>query len=216
MAAPRWPLRVSLEAARTIRPDSLDPTHRPMRLLPALLLTTCLAAPLHAQMGMGGMGGRRMDGGMGQMGRNALPKFATTNEMQTFNAADALLKDAGKLKLTEAQVTALTSLRGALYERNADLMVRYDSVRRNFKIPKALESPNQSDGTMPSQQEMAALGEQMRFMVNIAEQIAARRPEQIAQCLAVLDPSQHDRANKVLADQSDDLKKATPHLPTRR
>jgi hypothetical protein len=184
-----------------------------MRLALALLPVTLLTAPLHAQFGQPG---RRPDGGMQRMGRNQIPKFATTNELQAFNAAEAVLKDAGKLKLTDDQVTQLTALRGTLYERNADLIARYDSVRRNFKIPKELEYPSQGSGTMPTQQEMQALGEQMRFMVNITDQLLLRRPEQVAQCLALVDDSQRSRATKVLEEQTDDLKKATPRMPERR
>ena len=99
-----------------------------MRFVPALapiVLLVCLASPLMAQFGQPG---RRPDGGQSRVGRNQIPKFATTNELQAFNAADALLKDAGKLKLTEDQVTQLTALRGTLYERNADLIVRYEAI----------------------------------------------------------------------------------------
>ncbi|MDZ7631996.1 MAG: hypothetical protein U5K74_11800 [Gemmatimonadaceae bacterium] len=187
-----------------------------MRLPALLLLAALLPTPLVAQMGsgMGGMAGRRPDGGMSRMGRpNALPKFATTNELQSFNAAEALLKEGRKLKLTDEQTTQLTALRATLYERNADLMVRYDSVRRNYKIPKELENPNMSGGAMPSPEEMSALGVQMRFMVSIAEQLMQRRPEQVAACLALVDDSQRDRARKLLDDQTDDLKKAVPQRP---
>lgn len=185
-----------------------------MRLKFAVVLLSLLPVSLFAQ-GMGNMGGRRPDGGMSRMGRpNAIPKFATTKELESFNGAEALLQDTRRLKLTEPQVAQLNSLRGTLYERNADLMVRYDSVRRSFKIPKELESPSQNDGAMPSQQELAALGEQMRFMVTIAEQLMARRPEQVAQCLALVDDTQRERATKMLEDQTNELKKAVPARPS--
>lgn len=188
-----------------------------MRLPSLLFLAALLPAPLMAQFGQaGGVPGRRPDGGASRMGRpNALPKFATTNELQSFNAAEALLKEAKKLKLTDEQTTALTALRATLYERNADLMVRYDSVRRVYKVPKELENPAMSGGAMPSQEEMSALGVQMRFMVTIAEQLMQRRPEQVASCLALVDDSQRDRANKVLEDQTNDMKKAVPQRPNR-
>lgn len=185
-----------------------------MRLATLLCLATLLPAPLIAQFGQGGMQGRRPDGGASRMGRpNALPKFATTNELQSFNAAEALLKESKKLKLTDEQATALTALRATLYERNADLMVRYDSVRRVYKVPKELENPAQSGGAMPSQEALSALGVQMRFMVSISEQLMQRRAEQVASCLALVDDSQRDRANKVLEDQTDDMKKAVPQRP---
>jgi hypothetical protein len=185
-----------------------------MRLAP-LLVFVLLPVSVHAQFGQAGaVPGRRPDGGASRMGRpNAIPKFATTNELQSFNAADALLKESKKLKLTEEQTTALTALRATLYERNADLMVRYDSVRRVYKVPKELENPAQAGGAMPSQEELAALGVQMRFMVSIAEQLMERRPEQVTQCLALVDESQRDRARKVLEDQTDDMKKAVPQRP---
>lgn len=186
-----------------------------MRLTTSLMLLTLLSVPAGAQGGFGQ--GRRPDGGASQIGRpNALPKFATTKELETFNPADALLRDAQKLKLTESQSEQITALRATLYERNADLMVRYDSVRRVYRVPKSLESPGQSDGTLPSQAELSALGVQMRFMVSIAEQLMARRPDQVALCLALVDESQRDRARKVIADQTDDLKKAVPQRPEQR
>ena len=186
-----------------------------MRIITALLVLSLIPASLAAQYGgMGGMGRR---GGYGDqnMGRRGLPKFATAKELERFNAADALLRETNKLKLTEAQVAQLTTLRAQLYERNADLLVRYDSVRRDYHPPKSLENPAQASGSEapPSREEMALLGEQMRAMMGVAEQLMERRPEQVAACLAMLDEGQRDRATKVLEDQTDDLKKAVPQRP---
>jgi hypothetical protein len=180
-----------------------------MRVSKLILLLTLLPSALVAQ-GMGGMRGMR--GPIGEnMGPRGLPKFATAKELERFNAADALLRETNKLKLTEPQVTQLTALRATLYERNADLLVRYDSVRRDYHPPKSLENPQQGGGgEQPSPQEMSRLGEQMRSMMAVAEQLMERRPEQIASCLALVDESQRDKANKVLEDQTDDLKKAVP------
>lgn len=191
-----------------------------MRLRSLAFVLTFVPVTLSAQYG--GMGGY---GGMGRRNpiientgpRRGLPKFATAKELERFNAADALLREANKLKLTEDQVTQLTALRATLYERNSDLLVRYDSVRRDYHPPKELENPSQSSGgTPPTQEEMAHLGEQMRSMMGVAEQLVARRPEQVAQCLALVDESQRERASKVLEDQTDDLKKAVPQRQDRR
>jgi hypothetical protein len=186
---------------------------RPGVVIASTALLALQAAPLEAQFGQPG---RNPYGSQQPIGRNQIPKFATTNELQSLNAAEALLKDAEKLKLTEAQVSQLSALRGTLYERNADLIARYDSVRRNFKVPKELENASSSGGALPSQEELQALGVQMRFMVNITDQLIQRRPEQVAECLALVDDSQRGRATKVLNDQTDDLKKATPRMPNNR
>ncbi|MCC7055291.1 MAG: hypothetical protein IT355_18610 [Gemmatimonadaceae bacterium] len=186
-----------------------------MRVVNVLLLLSLLPPTLAAQ-GMGGMGGMRgMRGPISEnTGRRGLPKFATAKELERFNAADALLQDARKLKLTEEQVAQLTTLRATLYERNADLLVRYDSVRRDYHPPRSLENPNQGGGgEPPSQEEMMHLGDQMRAMMAVAEQLMLRRPEQIALCLALVDESQREKANKVLEDQTDDLKDAVPQRP---
>lgn len=166
------------------------------------------------------MGGRR-GGGMGdqRMGnpRSVLPKFATAKELERFNAAEAVLNERRKLKLTDQQVEQLTTLRATLYEKNADLLVRYDSVRRNFNPPKSLTDGSGASGAsaMPSPEEMEKLREQMIAMSAIAGQLLQRRPDNMDACLALVDDTQKDRARRVLDDQTDDMKKAVPQMPSR-
>lgn len=171
------------------------------------------------------MGGRGGMGGMGSMGgrndqrsgRSGLPKFATAKELERFNAADAVLNESRKLKLTEAQVAQFTALRATMFEQNARLLVRYDSVRRDFKVPKALDgTPSGASAEPPSREEMMALSDQMKVMMDVADELVARRPEQVAACLALLDDSQKGRAADVLKDQSGDLRKQVPERPRRR
>jgi hypothetical protein len=197
-----------------------------MRLTHALLIAALLPASVYAQ-GMGGMGG--MGGGMrggrggggGQMGGQrrggGMPKFATAKELEKFNAADALLNDQRKLKLTPEQIEKMTALRATLYEKNSDLLVRYDSVRREFKPPTSLTDPRgpADENSMPSQEEMAKLREQMLLMMSIGEQMMERRPDDVASCLALVDDSQKDRATNVLKDQTEEMRKAIPERPTR-
>jgi CHASE3 domain sensor protein len=145
-----------------------------------------------------------------------LPKFATAKELERFNAADALLNERRKLRLTDEQVTQLTNLRGTLFERNAGLLVRYDSVRRNFRVPKALEPNAPSGAEPPSPQEMQTLREQMLAMMEIADSLMARRPEQTATVLAVVSDDQKKDAEKELKNQSEDLRKQVPERPRQR
>ncbi len=196
-----------------------------MRLSHALVLAALLPAPLLAQ-GMGGMGGMGgMDGRGGMGGRTGmvqaptnrgLPKFATAKELERYNAADALLNERRKLKLTDDQVTQLSTLRGTLFERNADLLVRYDSVRRNFRVPKALEANAPSGSAPPTPQEMEVLREQMIAMMQIADSLVARRPEQLATVLALVTDDQKKDAEKELKSQSEELRKQVPERPRNR
>lgn len=184
-----------------------------------LLIAVLVPAPLLAQ-GMGGMGmgsgvgnrNGRYDAGLDR-GRNALPKFATAKELERFNAADALLGERKKLNLTDEQVAQLTELRAKLFEANADVLVRYDAVRRDYKVPAALEPNASASAQPPSREELAALGERMRAMAAIGDELMARRPEQVAACLALVDETQKKSATKVLKDQTDDLRKQVPELP---
>lgn len=192
-----------------------------MRLSHILVVATLLPVGLTAQGGYGGYGGPggRRGGGVQQTGsRNGgIPKFATAKELEKFNAADALLTDQRKLKLSDSQVTQLTSLRASLYEKNADLLVRYDSVRRNFKPPAALTDTRGpvDEASMPGQQEMIQLRDQMLLMMTIGEQLIERRPEQVTACLALVDEAQRERATKVLEDQTNELRKQIPERPSR-
>ena len=194
-----------------------------MRIKHIVVLASFLPIPLLAQGGFGGLGGgpgrRPGGGGEGRIGgqRGGLPKFATAKELEKFNAADALLQDQRKLRLTEAQTTQLTMLRASLYEKNADLLVRYDSVRRKYKPPASLTDARgpADEGSLPGPEEMALLRDQMLLMMSVGEQLIQRRPEQVAACLALVDDSQRERATKVLDDQTGELRKQIPESPTR-
>ena len=191
-----------------------------MRLPHIVLIAVLMPAPLIAQGGLGGVGGGGFrGGGSGRVGgqRGGIPKFATAKELEKFNAADALLQDQRKLKLTETQVARLTALRSQLFEKNADILVRYDSVRRNYNPPAALTDPRgpADEGSLPSPEEMTRLRDQMLLMMSLGEQLLDRRPEQVAACLALVDDSQRERATKVLEDQTSDLRKQIPERPTR-
>lgn len=148
--------------------------------------------------------------------RAGLPKFATAKELERYNAAEALFNETRKLKLTEAQMTSLGTLRANFYEQNARVLIRYDSVRRNFRVPPALDATKQnaaSSAPPPTQEEMQVLSEQMRAMMTIADELMANRPAQIILCLNALDEGQRDQARKVMDDQTKDLRKQVPPLP---
>jgi len=145
-----------------------------------------------------------------------LPKFATAKELEKFNAAEALLQDTRRLRLTEPQVAQLTALRARIYERNADVLVRYDAIRRDYRPPAALTGQGSSaSAPPPTQEEMMQLGDQMRAMMAIGDQLLAQRQEQVTEALALMDDTQRDRARKVLDDQTDDARRAVPPLPPR-
>ena len=110
-----------------------------------LLATQTASAQLPGGGGVGGMGGGRrggmggmggMGGGMERVGRAQNMKFPSAKTLQDYNPASLLLNKHKKLKLTDAQQEQMKALRLAIFERNASLMARYDSLQRDYKPPQ--------------------------------------------------------------------------------
>jgi hypothetical protein len=87
-------------------------------------------------MGRGGMGGGRRGGGS-NMDREQEIKFPSASDLQKLNPAALIVDKRKKVSLDDGQVTALTAIRSKIYERNADVLARYDSIRKDYKPPKA-------------------------------------------------------------------------------
>ena len=86
-----------------------------MRFVNAVLILALIPTPVLAQGGYGGYPGRRGGGDFGRVGqRQGLPTFATAKELEKFNAADALIQEQRKLKLTEAQMKDVKKYRAGV------------------------------------------------------------------------------------------------------
>ena len=83
--------------------------------------------------GIDGTGGRRGGGGVN---REAPIKLPAASELQRFNPAALLIDKRRKVTLADSQVTALIEIRNMINERNAPLLARYDSIRKDFSPPK--------------------------------------------------------------------------------
>lgn len=180
-------------------------------MVAALLMLT--PALLTAQMGgMGGMGGgRRGDSGMGggrngeMMGSGNRPdqKLATAKEIEKLNPAALLIDKRKKLSLTDSQVTALHALEMKIYERNGDLLARYDSVRQAMA-----PAPKSSDDATPQQSADRQLA--MQVMRKTLEQLMDRRRTDIAETLELVPENAKKKAAGLLDDQDQDLGKLMP------
>src|SRR5258708_36260352 len=142
--------------------------------LAVMLLVPSLAAAQGG--GMGGMGGgRRRGGGMGgnEGGREAAPpKFPEAKDLQNYNPAAYLIDKRKKLSLADSQVAALKSLEGRIFERNAPLLVRYDSLRREYH--PAARDANAAPATAPDSTRFAATM-QVRSMRALLDSLSERR-----------------------------------------
>jgi hypothetical protein len=192
-------------------------------LLLALLLAPALAG---AQMGGGmPMGAASRTGRPGEMdadegafagSRRSLPVFPKTKEIEAYNAAAMLLEKSTKLALSPAEVAALTVVRDSLFTLNADILARYDAIRREYTPPKQPNVGDDPSAKQLTQEQITLLRTQMRQMARIGAELVSRRAADEAMCLAAVGPAAQGDAKKLLEKQTKELRKLLPALePTK-
>lgn len=178
------------------------------------ILVLITAGSAGAQVGRGGTGGGGRGGGMGggrggiMRGGNAREpnlKFPSAKTVEKYNPATLLLDKRRKLSLTDAQVAQMKELRQRIFERNATLLARYDSMQRDFRPPRmsARQGGAQggaSDPAADSTRRLAML--QMRQLRSLGDSLVARRRTDVRDVSDVLaDDTQRIRAADFLVEQ---------------
>ena len=187
-----------------------------MRFAPfrSLILAAVLVIliPALAAAQMGGMGGGRgAGGGMGggrngeMMGAGSRPdqKLATAKEIEKLNPAALLIDKRKKLSLTDSAVAALHTLEMKIYERNSDLLARYDSVRQTI-------APAAKSSDEPTAQQSADRQLGMQVMRKTLEQLMDRRRTDIGETLDLVPDNARKKAAGLLDDQDEELGKLMP------
>lgn len=186
-----------------------------MRVIVAVsvALSLIVSASAGAQRGMGGMGGMGRRGGNrgGRMGAaDAEVNYPSAGDLQKFNPAQLMIDKHKKLSLADSQVSALTALRTKIYGRNADVLARYDSVRKDFHPPKPKDRSRTGSTPETDSVRVASLN-QMRTLQQMLDTLATRRTTDVGDVLAYLtDEAQHKTAVELLNDQDRDF---TDKLP---
>ena len=203
---------------------------RPLRFaatIALLTLPTLASAQFGGTGGMGGMGGR--GGGMGGGGMRGgagggqrAPEFVQAKDLEKLNVAETFLDEAKKLHLSDAEKERLTTLRTTLAARNADLIARYDSVRKDFKPPRMGGGGMRGGfgggmgGRGESDQEVVARDSammQMRTMTDLTEELLARRERDVYEALDLI----HEAARRDARDKIDETaRKIREKLPRAR
>ena len=176
-----------------------------------LLLLPSLAL---AQRGMGGMGGGGRRGGMGRdngsRGADA-PKFPEAKDLQNFNPASLLIDKKKKLSLADSQVASLKTVEGKIYERNAALLVQYDSVKQMYR-PLDRDA-NTATGPAADSVRARAMT-QMRFMRSLLDSLQDRRRADVQQALdQIADEKQKKKAAEYIDDQDKKFNDLMPQVP---
>jgi hypothetical protein len=182
----------------------------------ALVPSIALAQRGGGMGGMGGMGGRRaggMGGNRGGTTREA-PKFPDAKDLQKYNPAALLIDKRKKISLSDSQVTALKALQLAINERNAPLLVRYDSVRSAYRPPRDM-GRDAGRGTPSPGADSAnrtAMG-QMRVMRSLLDSLQERRRNDVGESLDLIpDAKQKMRAAEFIDEQDRKFGEALPQM----
>ncbi len=159
--------------------------------------------------GIDGTGGRRGGGGVN---REAPIKLPAASELQRFNPATLLIDKRRKVALADSQVTALIEIRNTINERNAPLLARYDSIRKDFSPPKPQDRDRVGSTPETDSVRTTALS-QMRTLQSLLDSLSARRTADVGDVLAYLtDATQHRAAVKLLNEQDRDFSDKLPGL----
>ncbi|MGH7655637.1 MAG: hypothetical protein ACREN6_13335 [Gemmatimonadaceae bacterium] len=176
-----------------------------VRLVPVVFLLAALPSLTLAQAGRGGRG--RGDGKADKYApTNDLPKYPGAVELQKFNPVALLIDQRKKMSLTDAQVTALRPLQAKIYERNGDLVARYDSVQRIYNPLNA----NDASSLRGDSTRTRAL-QQTIIMNAVFDTLMTRRETDDGDALGLItDEKQKKKAAEILDKQDESFAKLLP------
>ena len=182
-----------------------------VRFAPALLVLAMLPSLALAQ---GGGGGRGQGGGRGDkyIQTNDMPKYPAAAELQKYNPVVFLIDQRKKMPLSDSQVTVLRGLQARIYERNADLLARYDSVQRIYKPENANDASNLKADSLRTRSLQQTL-----VMNGVLDSLMTRRQNDDLDALALIaDDNAKKKAADLLDKQDADFAKLMPSGAPRR
>jgi len=141
-----------------------------------------------------------------------LPNYPGAVELQKFNPVALLIDQRKKVALTDSQVTALRPLQLKIYERNGDLIARYDSVQRIYN------PLNANDASSLKSDSMRTRALQQTIVMNaVFDTLMTRRQDDDGDALALItDEKQKKKAAELLDKQDASFAKLFPEGAPRR
>lgn len=177
-----------------------------VRFAQTVFLLAAIPSLAFAQRG----GGRGGSGGGGRGDKyaptNDLPKYPGAVELQKLNPVVYLIDQRKKMPLDDPTVGALRELQSKIFERNGDLIARYDSVQRLYKN----ENANDASSLKADSVRRNAL-RQTGIMNAVLDSLMSRRQNDDLDALALIaDEKQKKKAAELLDKQDSDFAKLMP------
>jgi hypothetical protein len=141
-----------------------------------------------------------------------MPKYPSAVELQKYNPVALLIDQRKKVSLTDSQVTVLRPLQTRIYERNGDLVARYDSVQRLYNPLNANDvSSLKADSAHTRSLQQTAV------MNAVFDTLMTRRQNDDGDALALItDEKQKKKAAELLDKQDENFAKLFPVTAVRR
>lgn len=162
------------------------------------------------------MGGRRGGGAEGGGSRAPNMKFPAAKALEKYNPAALMLDKHKKLSLADSQVALFRQMEQRIFERNATLLTRYDSLQKDFRPPRFdANSGGAREPTADSTRRVAMI--QMRQLRTLVDSLQDRRRADVQEVLGALaDESQRKKAAEFLDKQDEEFSKEFPAAAMQR
>jgi hypothetical protein len=152
-----------------------------------------------------------------EAGGGSVPEMRAPSmrDVEELNPAWLMVDKKKKLALSDSQVAQFKTLELKIRERNKDLLVQYDSIRRNFHPPSGRNTKKMTNEEIqvvqPTDRELETARTQLRVLNYLIRQFADRRKQDVDETLALFtDEGQKKKAMEFLKDQDEGLARMLP------
>ncbi|HXD22673.1 MAG TPA: hypothetical protein VN613_04885 [Gemmatimonadaceae bacterium] len=191
--------------------------------LAAFVVAVCIPAAAFAQKKGGGAGLADAPDPAASAGPTAV-RMPGSRDLVRMNPAALLVDKRKKLTLPDSVVKQLKAVQKTIDDRNAALMVQYDSIhkwtmplasssQRTAMSPGFSDADKSSAAVGPSPAEQAKMASSMRDLRRLVGDYRERRKTDVADALAVIPDAQKAAATDLLAQQDADLDKLVGGRP---
>lgn len=143
-------------------------------------------------------------------------KFPAAKALEKYNPAALMLDKHKKLSLADSQQARFRVLEQQIFERNATILARYDSLQKDFRPPRMVARNGDANSPAADSTRRIAMTA-MRQLRLLVDSLQDRRRTDVQEVLRALsDEAQRKTAAEFLDKQDVDFSKEFPEPPVQR